>query len=237
MKSSLLGWSAWTPGVSTPAEWQAWAKGMLAIADAPDAPPVDFIPAMQRRRLSRLSRLSLAAAYACAGDKHTLPTVFASRHGEIHRTLGLLADLARNEPLSPMAFSLSVHNTAAGLYSITTGNTAPSTAIAAGRDTLPMAMIEATGQLQHHHEVMVVYAEEPLPAEYQAFADNDNSALLGLAFRLGRPGTGRDWQLQRTARNVITTESAGLMLARWLSGEESGWLLQGERHHWDWSWA
>ena len=54
MKSSLLGWSAWTPGVSTPAEWQAWAKGMLAIADAPDAPPVDFIPAMQRRRLSRL---------------------------------------------------------------------------------------------------------------------------------------------------------------------------------------
>jgi hypothetical protein len=242
LRSSLLGWSAWAPGVSSPDEWRAWASGARAIADAPDSPPVDFIPAMQRRRLSRLSRLALAAAYNCAGDSHfakghNLPTVFASRHGEIHRTLGLLTDLANNEPLSPMAFSLSVHNTASGLYSIATGNTAPSTAVAAGLDTLPMAVIEAVGQLQRHDEVMVVYAEEPLPEQYREFAKDDNSALLGLALRLGRPGTGRDWQLQPTANGSCTAGSSGLALARWLSGQEAGMLMQGERSSWGWSWA
>jgi hypothetical protein len=205
----------------------------------PIAPPVDFIPAMQRRRLSRLSRLSLAAAYSCAGSNHQLPTVFASRHGEIHRTLGLLSDLVQNEPLSPMAFSLSVHNTASGLYSIATGNTAPSTAIAAGLDTLPMAIIEAIGQLQRHDEVMVVYAEEPLPAEYSQFASDDNSALLGLALRLGKPGTGRNWQLQQAITHIKTahtetSESSGLALIRWLnyqnklSHPEQDLYLQGE---------
>lgn len=234
---SLLGWSAWAPGVSSPEEWRAWAAGTLAITDTPDSPPVDFIPAIQRRRLSRLSRLSLAAAYSCANGHHQLPTVFASRHGEIHRTLGLLTDLAKDEPLSPMAFSLSVHNTASGLYSIATGNTAPSTAVAAGLDTLPMAIIEAIGQLQRHEEVMVVYAEEPLPAEYHAFSANDNSALLGLALRLGRPGTGRDWQLQPTSNGSSTAGSPGLAMARWLSGQEHGWLITGERNNWAWSWA
>lgn len=236
LKSSLLGWAAWTPGVSTPEEWQEWAVGKRAIADAPDSPPVDFIPAMQRRRLSRLSRLSLAAAYSCAGSDYQLPAVFASRHGEIHRTLGLLSDLAQDEPLSPMAFSLSVHNTASGLYSIATGNTAPSTAIAAGADTLPMAIIEAMGQLQRHDEVMVVYAEEPLPDEYSQFADNDNSTLLGLALRLGKPGTGRDWQLQSFTTSTTTTESSGLALVRWLNNQEQDLQLQGERSGWHFSW-
>lgn len=237
LQGSLLGWAAWTPGVSTPEEWQAWAAGTRAIANAPDSPPVDFIPAMQRRRLSRLSRLSLAAAFSCAGNNHNLPTVFASRHGEIHRTLGLLSDLAQDEPLSPMAFSLSVHNTASGLYSIATGNTAPSTAIAAGLDTLPMAIIEALGQLQRHDEVMVVYAEEPLPHEYSQFADYDNSALLGLALRLGKPGTGRDWQLEQKALDIATADSSGLALARWLSNYEQKLLLQGERSAWQFSWS
>ena len=243
LQSSLLGWAAWTPGVSTPEEWQEWAAGTRMVADAPDSPPVDFIPAMQRRRLSRLSRLSLAAAYSCAGENHNLPTVFASRHGEIHRTLGLLNDVVQNEPLSPMAFSLSVHNTASGLYSIATGNTAPSTAIAAGLDTLPMAIIEAIGQLQRHDEVMVVYAEEPLPADYSQFAGDDNSALLGLALRLGKPGTGRDWQLRQATTHIKTartntTESSGLALIRWINSQnklshpEQDLLLQGERNSW-----
>lgn len=237
VRCSLLAWSAWAPGISSPEDWQEWATGTRTIADAPDSPPVDFIPAMQRRRLSRLSRLALSAAYSCADGNHQLPTVFASRHGEIHRTLGLLTDLAKDEPLSPMAFSLSVHNTASGLYSIATGNTAPSTAIAAGRDTLPTAILEAIGQLQRHDEVMVVYAEEPLPPEYRQFASNDNSALLGLALRLGRPGTGRDWQLQPVANNSDTAGSSGLALLRWLNAVEPGLLVQGERNSWAWSWA
>jgi hypothetical protein len=230
---SLLGWSAWAPGVSTAEEWQQWAQGSRAIGETPDSPPIDFIPALQRRRLSRLSRLSLAVAHACA-DNHPLPTVFASRHGEIHRTLGLLDDLARHEPLSPMAFSLSVHNTASGLYSIASGNTAPSTAIAAGLDTLPMAFIEAIGQLQRHNEVMVIYAEEPLPDEYGSFACGD--AVMAVALRLGKPGKARQWQLKAKSDSSGAEYASGLHLVRWLCTPPTELLLQGERSGWSWSW-
>lgn len=241
-QAALLHWAAWAPGLSTLAEWQAWAVGERSLLDTPDTPPVDFIPALQRRRLSRLSRLSLAAAYACGEGQHSLPTVFASQHGEIHRTLGLLTELAQREPLSPMAFSLSVHNTASGLYSIAAHNTAPSTAIAAGADTLPCALLEAVGQLQQHEEVMLVYAEEPLPEAYRAFTAHD-AALLGLALRIGRPCADRRcWQLQALHDDpVIHTatpdnDSSGLRLIRWLCRAEGSTNLSGERFPWRVQW-
>lgn len=233
---SLLHWAGWMPNVSTPSDWQAWAAGTLATANTPDSsPPVDFIPALQRRRLSRLSRFALAAAHACAGERQHLPTVFASRHGEIHRTVGLLKELARREPLSPMAFSLSVHNTASGLYSITTGNTAPSTAIAAGCDTLPMAIIEAIGQLQQHEQVMVVYAEEPLPDDYRAFATN--CTPLGLALLLGRPNTtAPQLCLSMSSNPAAHTAQGTLSLLRWLVRGEGQLHTNGERFAWHWAW-
>lgn len=234
---SLLHWAGWMPNVASPADWQAWAAGTLTVADAPDSsPPVDFIPALQRRRLSRLSRFALAAAHACAGERQHLPTVFASRHGEIHRTVGLLKELARKEPLSPMAFSLSVHNTASGLYSITTGNTAPSTAIAAGCDTLPMAIIEAIGQLQQHEQVMVVYAEEPLPDDYRAFATD--CIPLGLALLLGRPDAAGTPQLCLSTHSNPTPHATQgtLPLLRWLVSGTGQLHTSGERFAWHWTW-
>jgi hypothetical protein len=224
------------PGIAELSEWRAWAAGERPISCAKENPSVDFIPAMQRRRLSRLSRFALAAAQSCAGDQ-TLPTVFASRHGEIHRTVGLLKDLARQEPLSPMAFSLSVHNTASGLYSIATGNTAPSTAIAAGADTLPMAIIEAIGQLQYHERVLLVYAEEPLPEDYRAFATH--CVPLGLALLLGRSDTAHAPQLHlsmdRTASNTVIEHNT-LSWLRWLIANAGELQTRGERFAWHWAW-
>ncbi|MEZ5538969.1 MAG: beta-ketoacyl synthase chain length factor [Pseudomonadales bacterium] len=233
---SLLHWAGWMPDVVSAEDWQAWAAGALPIGNATQNPAVDFIPAMQRRRLSRLSRFALSAANACAGEQH-LPTVFASRHGEIHRTVELLKELARHEPLSPMGFSLSVHNTASGLYSIATGNTAPSTAIAAGCDTLPMAIIEAIGQLAQHEQVMVVYAEEPLPDDYRAFATD--CMPLGLALLLGRASTAGAPQLQLRVGNAADNTSAQLGTApflRWLVAQSGELQTQGERFSWHWAW-
>ena len=234
---SLLHWASWMPGVVSAADWQAWAAGALPIGDTEENPSVDFIPAMQRRRLSRLSRFALAAAHACVDEPRGLPTVFASRHGEIHRTVGLLKDLARQEPLSPMAFSLSVHNTASGLHSIVTGNTAPSTAIAAGADTLPMALIEAMGQLQYHERVLLVYAEEPLPEDYRTFATD--CVPLGLALLLGRSGTAHAPQLhlsmEPTASNTVVEHNT-LPWLRWLVASTGELHTSGERFTWQWTW-
>lgn len=233
---TLQRWSAWAPGVETPQQWQDWAAGRLAIAADDSTPPLEFINPMLRRRLSRLSRLALKVAYEGAAGDHALRTVFASRHGEIHRTRGLLADLAAGEPLSPMAFSLSVHNTASGLYSIASGNTAPSTAIAAGRDTLAMAVIEAAGQLQQAERVMVVFADEPLPEDYREFAD-ESTAPFGLALLLGRAGTGTDWSLSTAPLPAAAAmpECAGLQLLRLLAGDGRTLTTAGERSGWCWT--
>lgn len=235
---SLRGWSAWAAGIETHGQWRDWATGRLVIGDADDVPPLAFVPALQRRRFSRLSRLQLQVAYDCAAGRHDLRTIFCSRHGELHRTHGLLAELARGEPLSPMAFSLSVHNTGSGLYSIASGNMAPSTAIAAGRDTLPAALLEAAGQLLRTDEVMVVFADEPLPDDYASFAD-EHTAAFGLALRLARTGNS-DAQLT-LARSVQVPsgdrppECNGLALLRLLAGDATTVTVCGERSSWQWS--
>jgi hypothetical protein len=133
---------------------------------------------------------------------------------------------------------LSVHNTGSGLYSIASGNTAPSTAIAAGRDSLAMALIEAAGQLQYATEVLVVFADEPLPENYAAFAD-ENTAAFGLALRLAKAGDpGAQLTLRSIAQesaSVTSPESAGLSVLRLLVGDDDRIVVAGERSAWEWS--
>jgi hypothetical protein len=133
---------------------------------------------------------------------------------------------------------LSVHNTGSGLYSIASGNTAPSTAIAAGRDSLAMAMIEAAGQLQYARELLVVFADEPLPENYAAFAD-ENTAAFGLALRLAKAGDpGAQLTLRSIAQEsacVTAPESAGLSVIRLLAADAGQVIVAGERSAWEWS--
>lgn len=235
-------WAAWAAAdspdteacIETASQWQAWSCGDIAISTQERNPALPFVAPMLRRRLSRLSRLALKTAYMAAGENHALPTVFCSRHGEIHRTRNLLGDLAAGERLSPMAFSLSVHNTASGLYSIASGNTAPSTAIAAGRDTLAMAVIEAAGLLLQRPQVLLVFADEPLPEDYREFAD-EPTAAFGLALLLNRE-QGEVWTLAATGDQPDTPdECMGLALLRTLASGTGSITTTGERHGWKWS--
>jgi hypothetical protein len=73
---------------------------------------------MLRRRAGFLSKMALEVAYQCLGEQIDVPTVFCSRHGEAARSVDLLLDLAKGEPLSPTSFGLSVHNATGGLFSI-----------------------------------------------------------------------------------------------------------------------
>jgi len=208
---------------------------------ADSAPAVDFVPPMLRRRLSDLSKAALWTAYRCAGlpgpDAHRGRTIFASPHGEIHRTITLLDDLARGEPLSPNAFSLSVHNTASGLYAIAAGQRAPSTALAAGADTLEMAVIEALGALRHSGEktAMVVFADEPLPEFYRPW-DEPGAARFALALLLGAPESGPAWQLSRGAGEPgrERAEPHGLGVLRLLAGDAKALTVPGARASWRW---
>ena len=162
-------WRAWAPGLSTQQNWHDWAQAPTTVTESAQQPECLSLPPMQRRRLSRLSRMTMEVASPLCGEDEQLPFVFGSRHGETTRTLNLLHDVAGGQPLSPTHFGLSVHN-----------------AIAGEADTFEHTMLEAATMLAAGApSVLAVIAEEMPPAAYDGWI-NDVPFSYAVALRLGR---------------------------------------------------
>jgi len=139
-----------------------------------ELPKLDDLKPMQRRRLSPFAKLAMHCALEVTKhEKQALVSVFSSRHGDLHKTSTMLHDLALGEDISPTAFSLSVHNAVAGLFTIFTQNTQASTTVSAGKDTFLMALVEAYIRLKtgQHQQVLLVHSDQVLPSPYSQFAD------------------------------------------------------------------
>ena len=166
---SIVDWAAWAPGLSERSQWLGWADAPYPPVGE-DTPALAEIPAMQRRRIERLGRMAIQAACWCEdgqGADNQVPLVFASRHGDVARSMELLGALASDQPLSPTGFGLSVHNAIAALYSIARGHRGNYLALAAGQATVETACLEAAGLLADGaREVRVVVYESRLPENH-----------------------------------------------------------------------
>lgn len=166
-------WRAWAPTLETSEQWQAWSRAPSVAPDNGEQPPCDFLPPMQRRRLSRMARMALEVAWPLCGEDEQLPLVFASRHGETQRTFALLGDVGDGQPLSPTQFGLSVHNAIAGQWSLLRGQRTEASAIAGEGDTFEHAMLEAALLIDEGApSVIVVMTEERPPAAYDTWIDD-----------------------------------------------------------------
>lgn len=155
---------------------------------ADQAAALQFIDPMLRRRLSSLAKSCLAAAQACAGDVPAVRVVYTSAHGDLRRTHSLLEDLARDEPLSPAAFGLSVLNATAGIFSIARGDISASTALTAGAESFGLGLLEAYGQWMSDPSspVLLIHADDPLPEPYASQQNTSADApAQSLAVLLG----------------------------------------------------
>ena len=133
---------------------------------------------MLRRRLDKHGRMALHTAWPCTEGLDSVPVVFASRHGDLNRTLNLLTTLAQNERLSPADFSLSVHNSSVGLLSIARRDRASATALAAGADTLNMGLLEGVGQLAAGAEqVLLCYVDDSVPEIFATYLAEEPARL------------------------------------------------------------
>lgn len=125
---------------------------------------------MIRRRTSSATRVAITAAgRACvaAGVSNKLPAIFVSSVGEMLVTDKLCRAIAQhNYPLSPTLFHNSVHNTAAGYWSMATGSMAPMQAMGALNDGFALGLLEAWCQLQTVTErVLLVVYDEVMPEQ------------------------------------------------------------------------
>ena len=125
---------------------------------------------MVRRRTSNATRVAITAAgraCAAAGNDHQLPAIFVSSVGEMQVTDKLCRSIARQEyPLSPTLFHNSVHNTAAGYWSMATGSMASMQAMGALDDGFALGLLEAWCQLQTvAKQVLLVVYDETMPEQ------------------------------------------------------------------------
>jgi len=235
---SISNWTAWAPGIETREKWREWAQrpAFSAIDDAP-LPDLSFLPAMQRRRLSPLARICVACAWPLAEGMAPMPVVYASHHGETGRSFELLQTLAADESLSPTAFSLSVHNAIAGLWSILRGETVESVALSAEGDGLEAAITEACMLLHSGHDaVLVVLAEAMPPQAYKPWIE-DVCVPYVVALRV-EPGRDFHLSLESPALPAPEAEDASLpaplSLIRHVLRDSRQWRHAHAPRQWRW---
>jgi len=113
--------------------------------------------------------------------------VFCSRYGEFLKAFEMLENLAKDEPISPMTFSLSVHNTAISLLSIMRQDNSHATALAGGDATLETGFVESWALLKERaaSSVLLIYCDHVLPEIYSGQTTNvDQNVALAFLFQL-----------------------------------------------------
>jgi Beta-ketoacyl synthase, N-terminal domain len=127
-------------------------------------PSPALLPAAERRRSGAIVKLTLATgleAIAAAGlNPADLPSVFSSSGGDGDNCHAICEMLASDDrQISPTRFHSSVHNTAAGYWSIATGAMTTSSVLCAHDASLGAGLLEALAQVvaDDTRTVLLVY--------------------------------------------------------------------------------
>lgn len=152
MSVAITAAGAWGPGFS---HWTT-LRGLLrgeAGAGESDArgPRPDIIPPNERRRAPLPVRLAVESSWqaleAAGRDAREVACVFASGLGDTDITDYMCRVLAGDRPMiSPTKFHNSVHNAAAGYWTISTGCMRAANSIAAFDCSFSLALMEAATQ-------------------------------------------------------------------------------------------
>lgn len=198
LEASIAGVGFWTRGLP---DWESARAFVIAgtlPVDAPTRPSPQLLAPNERRRapetVAVALHVALAACSAAGRDPALLPSVFASTHGDLAITDYMCATLVdAPRTISPTKFHNSVHNAAAGYWTIGAGAREPATAISAHHASFAQGLLEALVQIATGSEAVLLVAYDgtgtgPLGCT------SPSSGLLGGALLLVRdamPGATR----------------------------------------------
>jgi len=182
----LNGWQASCPALS----------GAAPYVPAPTNVPLsDMLPAAERRRTGVAVRLALAAggeAFRNAGrDAAATATVFTSSDGDGDNTHQIYESLALPQrELSPTRFHNSVHNAAAGYWSIAARSREPSTSLCCYDASFAAGLLETAVQVAvgGRPAALIAY-DQPYPEPLHSV--RPLAASFGVAFVLTPAFTSR----------------------------------------------
>jgi hypothetical protein len=152
------------PGLVNWEETAAVLSGKLAYAHAPTVLNTPaLLPSAERRRTGRVVKLALAVAWEATERAGTNPaqlaSVFSSSGGDGHNCHELCQALAlESREISPTRFANSVHNAAAGYWSIATGAKLESNVLCAFDASFGAGLLEALTQVTVDGESLLLVA-------------------------------------------------------------------------------
>lgn len=177
------------PGLANWPSGQAILSGRQAYQPQKTVlPSPALLPAAERRRSGALVKLTLATgleAIAAAGlDAASLPTVFAASGGDGDTCHAICETLATTDrQISPTRFHNSVHNAAAGYWSIATRAMTPASVLSAFDASFSAGLLEAMIQVSADNTRIVLLAcDTPYPEPLQSARPMQDA--LGIALVL-----------------------------------------------------
>lgn len=195
LRAHLEGIGFWASGLPG---WQA-ACDYAQTGTLPEAaaarPSPQLLAANERRRapesVAVALEVALAACQMAGRDPASLASVFVSTHGDLGITDYMSQTLAGDDPasVSPTRFHNSVHNAAAGYWTIGAGCMRPTTAISAGTASMAQGLLEALTQLLAGEEAVLLAAYDAR-AHGPLAEISKSDGLLGGALLLGQSGQG-----------------------------------------------
>lgn len=160
----LEGAGMWAPGLPDLAALAARLRdGQPAPLEHPSRPPARLLGAGERRRAPTGVLLAVEVAdqavHASGRDAATLPSVFASAHGD-SPIMDYMCEVLAQAPheLSPTRFHHSVHNAAAGYWTIATGCHRSSNAVCAHTSSFGAGLLEAACQARAEDTAVLLVA-------------------------------------------------------------------------------
>lgn len=164
----VSGWSAWSPGFQTPADWAEWARGGRDLVSSGDAPALAYVDAMFKRRFSQLTRMTMQVGHDALEGRPPMKIAFASVYGEIGQQYKITSKLIEENEVSPANFSLSVFNTPVAALTISEKNTEGYVAAYPGPQAFRLGFLESAAAVLSgsDRERLFIVADERLPESY-----------------------------------------------------------------------
>lgn len=208
------------PGLPNWSHARAVLRGEQKFEMAPVVLPTpDLLPAAERRRASRVVKLSmglgLEAVTQANADASSLATVFAASGADGHNCHALCEQLASEDrQISPTRFHNSVHNAAAGYWGIAIHSMAPCQVIAAFDASFGAGLLDALAQVMSEGQpVLLVAYDSEYPQPLHAKRDTPDCGGVALLLSPGRSAVS-----QASLTLTACTQSAEAMTDAALEG-------------------
>lgn len=189
---SITGLGAWGPGFATGEQLALSLTEASGPFDQGKSPKPAMIPANERRRAPLAVRMAVevcAQAVANAGlQPQDLPCVFVSGLGDTDLTDYMCRELAGElKQLSPTKFHNSVHNAAAGYWTIAADCHQAASSVAGLEHSVGIALLEGAVQcLAAQKPMLLAFYDTATCDLLRPLLGNDQSAAFALVIE---PGT------------------------------------------------